>query len=320
MNELISVIVPIYNVEKYLDKCIQSIVNQTYKNLEIILVDDGSTDSTPAICDKWKEHDSRISVIHKENTGAGDTRNVGFTYANGEWVAYIDSDDYLNENLFEYLLSLADDETDLVECRLVETPDDNVDWSFDEKASIITCDAEKALEYHINDGIFRQTPPNKIYRKRVVEGIDFPVGKLIDDEFWTYRVIGKCRKLVHSDNVMYAYRQQDASAMHKSYSLKRLHAIEAKLERLEYLKNNYPKLVNLASINLWQTCMYQYQMSLLHLNNEDKKIALDYLEKVVKNLLIDKSSLDIKNKLWLLITNVSFSQVCKIRNILKTGI
>ena len=98
---LISVIVPIYNVEKYLDKCIESIVNQTYKNLEIILVDDESPDNCPEICDKWAERDSRIKVIHKENGGAGSARNAGIEASSGEWIGFVDGDDWIEPNMYE---------------------------------------------------------------------------------------------------------------------------------------------------------------------------------------------------------------------------
>ena len=100
---LISVIVPVYKVEPYLNKCIESIVNQTYKNLEIILVDDGSPDNCPAICDSWAEKDSRIKVIHKENGGLSDARNAGMVHATGEYIAFVDSDDYIDPEMYQSL-------------------------------------------------------------------------------------------------------------------------------------------------------------------------------------------------------------------------
>ena len=102
MNDLISVIVPVYNVEKYLNKCIESIVNQTYTNLEIILVDDGSPDNCPNICDEWAKKDSRIKVIHQRNSGGGAARNIGLDNANGSMISFIDSDDFISTDMYEY--------------------------------------------------------------------------------------------------------------------------------------------------------------------------------------------------------------------------
>ncbi|MGN1420911.1 MAG: glycosyltransferase family 2 protein [Eubacterium sp.] len=105
MTQMITVIVPVYNVEKYLDRCIESVVNQTYKNLEIILVDDGSPDNCPAMCDAWAEKDNRIKVIHKENGGVSSARNIGLDNANGEYIGFVDSDDYIAEDMFENLFN-----------------------------------------------------------------------------------------------------------------------------------------------------------------------------------------------------------------------
>ena len=115
-NSLISVIVPIYNVEKYLDKCVESIVTQTYKNLEIILVDDGSPDRCPEICDKWAEKDERIKVIHKKNGGLSDARNEGYAVSSGEYISFIDSDDYIDREFYAILSNALDNGTDIAEC------------------------------------------------------------------------------------------------------------------------------------------------------------------------------------------------------------
>ena len=129
MQPLISVIVPIYNVEKYLDRCVGSIINQTYKNLEIILVDDGSPDNCPQMCDDYAKKDSRIKVVHKENGGLSDARNAGMKVATGEYVSFIDSDDYISLDFYETLLeTIVDNDSDIVECSVVKFYEDN---SFD---------------------------------------------------------------------------------------------------------------------------------------------------------------------------------------------
>lgn len=320
---LISVIVPVYKVEAYLDKCVQSIVDQTYTNLEIILVDDGSPDNCPAMCDAWAAKDGRIKVIHQENGGAGLARNVALDIVQGEYISLIDSDDYIEPHMYEHLLSLMTDGMDIVECGLLETELDDValdDGSrFDSKVYAV----EEAMEAHIQDRVFRQLIWNKLYRREVVGDNRFPVGKRIDDEFWTYRVIANARKLARTSCKMYAYRQQPESVMHLSFSLPRLQAVDAKCQRLELLKERFPELVPQARINLWYTCLYMGQMSLRHMDQENCQKAFIKLADVRKRYSLtneDKRSLPLKQRLWAFLSDASFSMACRVRNRLKIGL
>ena len=143
---LISVILPVYRVEKYLDRCLQSITGQTYRNLEIILVDDGSPDSSGAMCDAWAEKDSRIRVIHKENAGAGAARNTGLDAAAGEIISMIDSDDYLQVHMFEHLLSLMTEDVDIAECDICWTELDDIPMDDGSKAETVVSIAREHPE------------------------------------------------------------------------------------------------------------------------------------------------------------------------------
>ena len=270
---LISVVVPVYRVEKYLDHCIQSIAAQTYPNLEILLVDDGSTDGSGEICDRWAARDSRIRVIHKQNAGAGAARNTALDAAAGELIAFVDSDDYLQPNMYAHLYSLMKDGVDIAECEIGITETDELSMDDGTGAEILVCDTEEALRLHIQDEIFRQTPPNKLYRRACVGDIRFPEGNLIDDEFFTYRVRGNARKLAHSSACMYAYRQQPGSAMHKPYSLRRLQGLDAKLQRLSYFEERFPGLVREAKDDLLMTCLGAMQGCLRSLNGEELEKA-----------------------------------------------
>lgn len=140
------------------------------------------------------------------------------------------------------------------------------------------------MQAHIQDTLFQQVIWNKLYRRQVVEGIFFPEGNLIDDEFWTYRVLGRARKLVHSEARMYAYRQQPDSAMHKPFSRKRLQGMQAKLQRLAYLKERMPQLVDLAAEELWMTCLYAMQGSLKGLSGEELALAKQEIGAVAAQL------------------------------------
>ena len=143
--DLISVIVPVYKVEAYLDRCVQSIVDQTYRNLEIILVDDGSPDNSGAICDAWAAKDSRIRVIHKENAGAGAARNTGLDAATGEIVSMVDSDDYLEVHMYEHLLSLMTADVDIAECDICWTERDDLQMDDGSKAETAVYDCSRTI-------------------------------------------------------------------------------------------------------------------------------------------------------------------------------
>lgn len=281
---LISVVVPVYKVEKYLDRCVASITEQTYQNLEIILVDDGSPDNSGAICDAWAAKDSRIRVIHKENNGAGAARNSGLDIARGEIVSMIDSDDYLHPNMYAHLYSLMEDGVDIAECAIGMTESDDMPMDDGSNAQILFADAEEAMRLHIRDELFCQTPPNKLYRRSTIGDIRFPVGNLIDDEFFTYKVIGNAKKLARSSACMYAYRQQPGSAMHKPYSLKRLQGLYAKQQRLEYLQKKMPSLVYEAKFDLFFTCLYAMQGCLKSLSREELPEAREIIGGIVAEL------------------------------------
>ncbi len=278
---LISVIVPVYKVENYLDRCVRSLVEQTYRNLEIILVDDGSPDNSGAICDAWAAKDSRIRVIHQSNAGAGAARNVALDEAKGEFVGMVDSDDYLSPEMYQHLYELMQNDVDIAECEIGLTEDD--DFVMDKAGSgdVTVCGTWEAMALHIQDKLFCQTPPNKLYRKTSIGEIRFPVGNLIDDEFFTYRVIAQCRRLAHSHCRLYAYRQQGGSAMHKPYSLRRLDGIRAKQERLVFLGKEMPELVTLAKQDLFFTCLYGMQGSLRWLSTDEMKTARRILKEAL---------------------------------------
>ena len=269
---LISVVVPVYRVEAYLDRCLRSITEQTYRNLEIILVDDGSPDRSGAICDAWAAKDSRIRVIHQENSGGGPARNAALDLATGELLAFVDSDDYIAGDMFSHLYSLLENGADVAECDYLETAGD--DAVFPEDSFEVTeFTAEEAMCHHIRDTIFRQVIWNKLYRRELSEEIRFPAGTKIDDEYFTYRLLGNAKKLVRSTKVCYAYRQQEGSIMHQRFSLKRVEALQAKQQRLEWLQKNMPSMEQEARADLVMTCLYAMQGSLQNLRGEERKQA-----------------------------------------------
>ena len=315
---LISVIVPVYRVEKYLDRCLQSITEQTYRNLEIILVDDGSPDGSGAICDAWAAKDSRILVVHKENAGAGAARNTGLDVATGDIVSMIDSDDYLDVHMYEHLMQLMKDGVDIAECDICWTERDDLPMEDGSQAEIKVCDVEEAMRLHIRDEIFCQTPPNKLYRRQTMADIRFPEGNLIDDEYFTYRVIGNARKLARFSACMYAYRQQPGSAMHKTFSLRRLQGLEAKVQRLEYLEKNMPSLVYEAKFDLFFTAMFLMQECFRSLKGAELEQARSYIRETLNKItpLEKNPETSAKKNLLLKLAQTNFEGTCKLLNFL----
>lgn len=320
--DLISVIVPVYNVENYLDKCIESIVQQTYSNLEIILVNDGSSDSSGKICDEWGKKDSRIIVIHQENRGGGAARNVGLDCAKGEYVAFVDSDDYISLKMLECLYCKFCDGIDIVECSYCITNGDQA--KFDDECGEYSSklySMKEAMSENIKDNIFRQLIWNKMYRKKIIGNIRFPIGKKIDDEFWTYQIIGNTNKLIRIDRSLYAYRQQEESVMHLLSDEKRFQAIEAKTNRHYYICKNIPELKIESLENLWLTCIYQGQILLKNEKNVKYNETWKKIKQVLSKYSFSKEEFNAvgRNSFWLKMASTSLYLTCYFRNWLKIG-
>ena len=323
MDFLVSVIIPIYNVELYLDRCIKSVVDQSYEKIEIILVDDGSTDLCPQICDDWAEKDKKIRVIHKENGGLSDARNVGIETAQGAYLAFVDSDDVIDPDFIELLLKTAyEQNADIVECGVQKF---SAEYCFvKSEVSRKIFSPEEAMEELINDGDIRQYVWNKLYRRETVGDIRFPVGKLNEDEFWTYKIVGRAKRICRISEILYGYYQRPGSIMGTKYGIRRLDALEAKEERTEYIERYYPELTRTAKYNFYISCRYAGQMCLKYMeDHSEKKLALCKVKKIYKrNKMSIKDIKEKKNteKIWYLIISINFECCCRFRNLLHIGI
>ncbi|MDQ0478172.1 glycosyltransferase [Chryseobacterium sp. MDT2-18] len=323
MNK-ISVIIPVYNVEKYLSACIESIINQTYRNLEIILVDDGSTDCCPKICDDYAAKDSRIKVRHKENGGLSDARNVGIEVATGEYIAFVDSDDLITLNFCEILLQTAlQNRGGIVECSFAKFENEfEINWEqLDSKSIDLVYQTEEALELLIKDTI-KQTVWNKLYKKEIIDGVLFEKNRKHEDEFWTYQVIGKAKRIVKNDNVLYFYRQHPESIMGQGYSLQRLDGLDALEERILFMQRNYPQLFHLSFKSFWSASSAHYQNltqnSNLDQNGLHRKRILRNLKKY-KTEISDKD-FKLKDLFWLHFFLLMPNIYSKFRNYIKVGV
>lgn len=237
----ISIIVPVYKVEKQLEICIKSILSQTFSNFELILVDDGSPDNCGNICDEYQKKDNRIKVIHKENGGLSDARNVGLDIASGKYIAFVDSDDIIHPRMYEILFECINkSNSDIVQCKfkkfksLDEVKDDLDDYN----GSFEKYDNKTAIMDMIDNNNINVNSWNKLYKSELFETLRFPKGKIHEDEFLTYKLLYNSRKIAYVDEELYYYYQNDNGIMNGSSILKRLDRIEALEERSRFFVEN----------------------------------------------------------------------------------
>ncbi|WP_314023341.1 glycosyltransferase [Gemella sanguinis] len=290
MGEKISVIVPVYNVEQYLERCVDSIINQTYTNLEIILVNDGSTDNSGKLCDELAKKDKRIRVIHKENGGLSDARNRGIDESESDLVGFIDSDDYIDSDMYEVLLkNLNDTDADLSMCALYDvynnTPEAQVTNKETWKLS-----SEQAIKMVMEAKILSVTAVNKLYRKSLFTDLKFEVGKIAEDAFIMIKLLDKCEKIVATNEKKYYYVHRENSITTQKFSTKFLNVIEAYEQNSNIILEKYPKLKDVAQTRMNWAYFYVLDRLLLDDNYNDKELEnklISYLKNHRKDILND---------------------------------
>lgn len=290
IKEKISIIVPVYNVEAYLERCVESILKQTYTNLEILLVNDGSTDKSGELCDKLALRDHRIRVIHKENGGLSDARNRGIDEASSNLIGFIDSDDYIDEDMYETLYrQMVASKADLSMCGHYDVyhqiPEKQV-------AEIKTWELmpEEAIKMVMEAKILSVTAVNKLYKKALFEQLRFRIGKIAEDAFIMVDLIHQCSKIVATNEKKYYYVHRENSITTQKFSLKFLNVIEAYEQNAKIISENYPDLYDVAIMRLnWA---YFYVLDRLLVDNDFKDKVLEdrlisYLKKNKKSILMD---------------------------------
>ena len=260
---LISVIVPVYRVEEYMERCVKSILSQTYKNLEVILVDDGSPDQCPAICDACAEKDARVKVIHQENKGLSGARNAGIDAASGEYLAFVDSDDYVSPHFIEELYQLLQDTGCAIgQCRFSYVKGDGLVEEGDSAFCIYRGESLMEQLYGPEEkATCFVVAWNKLYRAELFKetGIRYPEGRIHEDEATTYRLFHEAKKLAFFDRVLYGYYTENGGSITSVFSAKRLQWLTAHEERIAFFKKNgYEKLLPAAYRKLCDACITFY--------------------------------------------------------------
>ncbi|MFI3283607.1 MAG: glycosyltransferase family 2 protein [Erysipelotrichaceae bacterium] len=235
MNDLVSIVVPVYNVEKYLKECVDSLIQQTYSHIEIILVDDGSPDQSPLLCDELAKKDHRIIVIHKANGGLSDARNKGINVSKGQYITFVDSDDYVNANFISSMI----EQIKKVQSEICIA---NVNQDSDTSDVVThTITREKALKYLSTRSWVLSIACAKLYKKSLFENIHFPVGKLHEDEFVAHRLFSECKTISYTNQSTYFYVRRDESITTRVQPIQSyLDGLEAFLQRTDfYIREKY---------------------------------------------------------------------------------
>ena len=259
MNDLVSIVVPVYNVQQYLPRCLESLTAQTYRNIEIILVDDGSTDASGELFDHWAAADPRVRAFHKKNGGLSDARNYGLQKAAGAYVCFVDSDDWCDVRYIELMLkTLLDTDSDLVECDYLCTDGSEYasDNSTNHEYEVFT---GRDCFRHFLTNTFFVSVCNKLYRKMLIENEPFLLGVYHEDESWTYKVFSKAQRACRLHYTGYFYYQRQGSIVHTTPSHKRLNdAFLAGKERVAFIEQHYPEFASIGYSKMMYTCMFLY--------------------------------------------------------------
>lgn len=284
-NKLVSVIMPVYNVEPYLSKSIKSILNQTYHNFELILVDDGSPDRCPEICDAYAARDGRISVIHKSNGGQAEARNVGMAKARGDYLYFIDSDDYAEPNALEVLIDIAEKEkADLViaDIRVVNEHGNVLQsgqgqYTFDDNTTF------SPLEAAIGFAKLDWGPWNKLYARKVHEGVLFPVHRIHEDEAIMFQLFHNCNRIVYTKQILYNYLKRKGSTTGGSYTLRKLDWFDVWTDNLYYVRRYFPEAEDIVISKYLITAIYNLD-NLIKLHDSECEAHIFRIVKELKRI------------------------------------
>lgn len=295
----ISIIVPIYNTQKYLKNCIESVLNQTFKDFELILVDDGSTDNSGAICDQYSGNDRRITVIHKKCEGPGSARNSGIEMAHGEFIGFIDGDDYIESNMYESLYNdVIEYDADVSICGIYNVFKDKKIRQSDIDGKMLM-GPQDAIRHVLESKLFSVNAVNKLFKRDLFKDIRFPVGKTAEDAFVIPTIFKISKKIIFNSKPLYNYVRRENSITTSKFSEDDLDVIEAYNLNLSMVRLNFPKLEKQAQFRLIWSYIYILDKMLF---SEDYKKIKEY----------EEISKIIKDKTWEIIKNPYFSLKRKI--------
>ena len=277
---LVSVIIPIYNIENYLSACLDSIINQSYQNLEILAVDDGSSDDSYKIASVYAAKDKRIKVLQKPNGGLSDARNYGYDHCHGEYVAFIDGDDYISKYYIETLIhAIIANNSDISTCKYklaYTTNDKSLENKPTEESK--TLSAEEALRSLFYQKDVTTSAWGKLYKKELFADIKYPKGKKYEDLATTYKVFAKANKVTICNAKLLYYMQRESSIMGQAFKPERLDGLRFAEEAVDFTKKYYPNLEKAASNRVFMEAVHIFE----EINPRTNKDARDQVWQVIK--------------------------------------
>ncbi len=285
----ISIIIPVYKVEPYLEKCIESILNQTYKNLEIILVDDGSPDNCPEICDKYARKDNRIIVIHKDNGGLSEARNYGLNIATGDYILFVDSDDYIRHDMCEIMLKNAiETKANMVVCDYYLVQDEMIIEKKDNELKKEILNSDQYMHRFIFEkNICYVVAWLKLYERSLFKDLRFPVGVIHEDEFMIHKIVYRCSLISCIPEKLYFYVKRENSITTSQFSAKNMDAAYAALDQYWFsksIKNNELKNFNVRRLSEFLLIYKQ------HLDNSECYMKYNDLTRRVRFLAFERDA------------------------------
>ena len=255
----VSIIIPVYNVEKYLPRCVKSVLDQTYNDIEVILIDDGTKDNSGVMCDEYASRNENIKVIHKENGGLSSARNAGIEIATGDAIFFLDSDDYLSTACIEKIVCLMEEnDSDISIIQMKYIPEnENNECAENESKNVVVMGSEKAIEESLYQRLYSCCAPAKLYKRSAIGNIRFPLGRIAEDLATCHLFLNNANRIVYSNYYGYYYRQHESSIMHL-FSPKRMDALEW-AEGIElFCKTSYPEILNAAKCRTFNVAIHLF--------------------------------------------------------------
>ena len=318
-QELISIVVPVYNVEAFVDASVQSMVAQTYQNIEIILVDDGSTDASGTICKKWAEKDARVRYIHKENGGAASARNAALDACKGQLITFVDSDDFIDENYIEVLYrSMKEEDADISICGWKDETDMEKK-PVDNPGSKVCYDKVEAMCKLLYQEDFDTAMWCKLYKASMFDTIRFPEGNIYEDIAIIYKVFELADKVVYTGYNGYHYLLRDTGTTLKKFSKKKMDLIDVADEMEAYILANMPEAATAMKSKYVRANFHIYLQIPREQEFEKERTRIEKnIDKYRKSVLADARTRR-GTKAALLISGISYGFFYKLKSLKQLG-